>query len=478
MADLSSTAVGGRIVECNDEFFAEALNLINPSPPVWKEDEYTDQGKWMDGWETRRRRSEGHDWCVLRLGVAGQIRTVEVDTAFFTGNYPEQFSLEGCGVGDDSRLDEAYWVDLIPKTDLQGDSKATFDVEEDGRITHIRLNIFPDGGVARLRVDGDPIPSMAEVCPDSGVVNLASLKAGTEAVDASDAHYSPPSNMLRLTDPVGMWDGWETKRRRGAGNDWVSFRLGLPGEVQEVVIDTRHFKGNAPGWVSISLSDDGEKWAEAVHRHEVEADSVNEIVLDKPAAGAWLKVDIHPDGGVARVRALGTPNRSAAMDKRVGYLNSLLGQEATNFFHTACASTRWVAEMLAGRPYETADGVVSSAELAFVEMEEPDWLEAFAGHPRIGERGDDVANREQAGASGADGDTKAALAEVNREYEDKFGFTYIVFASGKSAREMLEIARDRLGNNRNQEVDIGAQQQRLITKARLRRMLCMGPADQ
>jgi allantoicase len=473
MVELASEAVGGRVVSCNDEFFAEAANLVRDAAPVWKPDEYTDRGKWMDGWETRRRRDLDHDWCIVALGLPGLIQQVTIDTAHFTGNFPEEFSLEGCGVGSDERLDEAFWVELVPRTRLQGDTVARFDVKRSGRITHVRLNIFPDGGVARLRVDGVPIPGIEEVCPDSGLIDLVSVISGGEATDASDAHYSPPSNLLRPSEPRGMWDGWETKRRRGPGNDWAAFKLGMAGTVREVVVDTRFFKGNAPGWVTVSTSDDGAVWSEALSRTPVEADSVNHLVLPREAHAGWVKLDIHPDGGVARLRVLGTPDTDAASQKRLQYLNSLLGQSATSFFHTACSSTRWVSSMLASRPFGSVSEVIEAAEVAFLELEEEDWMEAFAGHPRIGEKGDAVSSREQAGTADAEAAVLAALRDANKRYEEKYGFTYIVYATGKSAREMLDIAEKRLDSDRETEVRVASAEQQKITATRLRRMLCM-----
>jgi allantoicase len=307
MTDLISEAVGGRVVACNDEFFAEARNLLKVAGPEWREGVYTEHGKWMDGWETRRRREPGHDWCVLALGIPGAIRSVTVDTSHFTGNYPESFSLEACGVGADERLEPATWEELVPRTALSGDSVAVFDVNDFHRVTHLRLNIYPDGGVARLRVDGDPIPMMQEVCPQDGRTDLASSLVGGEATDASDVHYSPPSNMLRPTEPAGMWDGWETKRRRGPGHDWATFRLGLPGMVEQIEVDTRFFLGNCPGWVSVSLSDDASTWNEVVAGAEMKPDAVNVIDLEQAAHAGYLRLDIHPDGGVARIRVRGGP---------------------------------------------------------------------------------------------------------------------------------------------------------------------------
>lgn len=474
MTDLISAAVGGRVVACNDEFFAEARNLLQTADPAWKEGLYTDRGKWMDGWETRRRRDPGHDWCVVALGIQGRIRSVTVDTSHFTGNYPESFSLDGCGVGGDERLETADWAEIVPRTALSGDTRATFEVEDPHRVTHVRLNIFPDGGVARLRLDGDPIPGRREVCPEDEGIDLASSLVGGEAIDASDVHYSPPSNLLRPTEPAGMWDGWETKRRRGPGNDWAVFRLGLPGLVDSLEVDTRHFKGNAPGWVSVAVSADGETWEDVVEHAEVKPDAVNAVTLDRPIRAGFVRLDIHPDGGVARFRILGRPDPSHAERLRLVYLNSLFDEEAHRFFHDACASMRWVDLMTAGRPFADGAAVLMGAAAAFDSLAEGDWLQAFAGHPRIGDRGDIQANREQSGAADAEMWLLAELAQANEAYEAAHGFTYIVYASGKTAQEMLDLARARLGNTREEELVNAAGEQRAITETRLRRMLCIG----
>jgi allantoicase len=473
MVDLISDAVGGRIIACNDEFFAPASNLISLADPI-SNSEYTDRGKWMDGWETRRRREPGHDWCVIALGVPGRVEQVTIDTSFFTGNYPESFSLQGCGEDDETQLDGAEWEELQPQTGLAGDSRASFTVANPHRFTYVRFNIFPDGGVARLRVEGTPIPARSQVCPDGEPVDLTSVLVGGEALNASDVHYSPPSNLLRPTEPAGMWDGWETRRRRGPGNDWVELRLGMPGAVEAVVIDTRHFKGNAPGWVSISVSEDGSTWALVLDRVAVSPHESARVDLPAPTHTTYLRVDIHPDGGLARIKALGRPDCQAAVEKRLAYLNSLTDQAARRFFRHACDSAAWADVMLAGRPYSGVDALRAAAESAFDRLTEEDWLGAFAGHPRIGERGDQTANSEQAGVAGAGSDTLTAIAEANRRYEERFGFTYIVYASDKTAEEMLAIAELRLGKGREQEIEHASGEQRAITATRLRRMLCEG----
>jgi allantoicase len=270
-----------------------------------------------------------------------------------------------------------------------------------------------------------------------------------------------------------MWDGWETKRRRGPGNDWVVVKLGMVGLVREAVVDTRYFKGNAPGWVTVSVSEDGAVWSEVLSRVPVEPDSVNHLPLSDEVHARWVKLDIHPDGGVARFKVMGIPDRESASAMRLHYLNSLLGQSATGFFHTACQSTRWVSSMLASRPFDTVEQVLEASEVAFLDLEADDWLEAFSGHPRIGEMGDANANREQAGSAEAESAVLAALGDINRRYEEKFGFTYIVYATGKSAREMLDTADERIENTRGTEIEIAGWEQQRITATRLRRMLCI-----
>jgi len=470
MIDLVSERVGGRVVAFNDEFFAAADNLIKSSPPI-ANDEYTDRGKWMDGWETRRRREPGHDWCVIRLGVPGRIEKVTVDTSHFTGNYPEQFSLDASGVDD---LERAEWVEVIPPTDLEGDSVAEFEVDDPHRVDMIRLNIYPDGGVARLRLEGEPLPAVHLVCPDSEV-DLAGAAVGGEMIAASDMYFSHPANLLRPGTSAGMWDGWETRRRRDDGFDWATVCLGLAGSVEHVIVDTTHFKGNAPGWVSCEVSDDGEAWRSVVERTPVGADQVNQIEFERPEHAGLLRLSIHPDGGVARLRVMGRADPDSAGNKRLAYLNSLYEQPASDFFTTACRSKAWAGSMLARRPFATVVSVLDAAESVFETLGEEDWLEAFAGHPRIGERGDPVANREQATAADASDAVLAGLELVNREYEDRFGFTYLVYATGRTAEQMLAIARERLGNERSDEVASAAAEQRLITATRLRRMLCQGP---
>jgi len=252
LPDLAAERLGGLVIAANDDFFAPKENLVKASRPEWREGEYTDRGKWMDGWETRRRRTPGHDWVIVRLGLPGIVQGVVIDTSFFTGNYPEAASIDSAAVDESTSVDrmlseDIQWQPLLKKSPLKGDRANTFAIKSKGRrVTHLRLNIFPDGGVARLRVHG-------EVVPDEGVfkpgheVDLAALKNGGFVVSCSDMHYGNRQNLILPGRSTHMGDGWETKRRRGPGHDWAIVRLARRGVIQRVELDTDHFKGNAPG---------------------------------------------------------------------------------------------------------------------------------------------------------------------------------------------------------------------------------------
>jgi allantoicase len=304
LVDLASERLGGAAVSANDEFFAPRENLVKAAKPVWKEHEYTDRGKWMDGWETRRRREPGHDWCVVKLGLPGVVRGVCVDTAFFRGNFPEACSLEA-GEGPDGP-----WVEILGKSELRGDSQNLFAIEGSRRVTHVKLHIYPDGGVARLRVYGlvSPQPPMP-----GEEVDLAALENGGLVLAASDMFFGERHNLIIPGPPLGMHDGWETKRRRGPGHDWAILRLGFPGIVRRVEVDTRYFKGNAPGSCSLDVLENGDplspesRWEEILPSTPLRADAVHtfENLRSAPPA-THARLNIYPDGGVARLRLFGT----------------------------------------------------------------------------------------------------------------------------------------------------------------------------
>jgi allantoicase len=312
LVDLASARLGGRALATNDDFFASKSNLLKPQPPVFIPDKYTARGKWMDGWESRRRRSPGHDWCVVRLGMRGVIRGVNVETRFFTGNFPSHCSIDALDVPRPlaARVytaEGAPWVTVLTQTALRGNSDNYFAIDSDQPWTHLRLNIFPDGGVARLRVYGEVVVDWRPFTLRGQVVDLAAIANGGLAIDSSDTHYGNPNEMLMPGRAKNMSDGWETKRRRGEGYDWAVVRLGTPGTITKVEIDTNHYKGNYPDRASLDGQVADRTWAELLpptklrphHRHFFGKE------LRQTGAVSHVRLNIFPDGGISRLRVYG-----------------------------------------------------------------------------------------------------------------------------------------------------------------------------
>jgi allantoicase len=324
LVDLAAERLGAAVVAANDEFFAPKENLIKPGAPIWREGEYTERGKWMDGWETRRRRDGGdHDWAILRLGARGTIRGVDVDTSFFTGNYPESCAIDVCDVpdlpaGDD--LLRADWRQVLGGSSLKGDSHNLIAIDGAPRASHVRLRIFPDGGVARLRVYGEATPDWDRL-RRQGDVDLAAVRHGGIVVACSDMFFGSRNNLIMPGDATHMGDGWETRRRRGPGHDWTIVRLGAEGVIRRVQVDTRHFKGNAPAACSleavrlqqagidseIALHD--ARWSALLPRTPLQPHAPHEFEREVLPVGevTHVRFNIFPDGGVGRLRLFGRP---------------------------------------------------------------------------------------------------------------------------------------------------------------------------
>ena len=324
LIDLASARLGGRAVLANDEFFAPKSSLVKPEPAVFIEGKYTARGKWMDGWETRRRRTPGHDWCIVRLGVPGVIRAVVVDTRHFRGNHPESCAIDAVALRTDAtaaRLRKLgdRWIELLSRHALAGDTANEFPVTSDLRVTHVRLNIYPDGGVARLRLLGEARPDWDRMRAQRARVDLVAAQHGGVPLAASDEFFSHPLNLVMPGRPTDMGDGWETRRRRGPGYDWVVLRLGHRGTIEEVVVDTTHFKGNfpescrleacdAPGLGSAVVPDDAAPWRELLPRTRLRADTPHRFrAIGRSGPVTHVRLSIFPDGGVARLRLFGKP---------------------------------------------------------------------------------------------------------------------------------------------------------------------------
>ena len=321
MPDLASERLGTSVLVANDDFFAAKENLIKVAPPIANE-EYTERGKWMDGWETRRRREPGYDWCIIQLGIPGVLHGAIVDTANFKGNYPAQCSLEACHAPKASLNDlvngkSITWREIIPKHDLRGDSQNSIEISDRNPVTHLRFNIFPDGGVARLRLHG--IPAMSAELRDRAELDLAALENGAYVVSCSDMFFGNRHHLIMPGPSRQMNEGWETKRRRGPGNDWAIVRLCGPGMVRRAEVDTSFFKGNAPGWCSIDVATVGggdvtaepaadTRWSELLPKTPLMPHMRHffETELAKHESVTHARLNIFPDGGVARLRLWGT----------------------------------------------------------------------------------------------------------------------------------------------------------------------------
>ena len=319
LIDLASEANGGRTLLASDDFFAPKENLLKPGRGIFIEDKYTDHGKWMDGWESRRKRTEGHDWCILRLGRPGVIQEVDIDTHHFVGNFPSHASVDACSMSEFSGLDEIIengeWKEILPKTELNGDSQNIFQTSSEQSFTHLRLHIYPDGGVARFRAFGNP-DNAATI--DYELKDFALSENGGEMISCSDMHFSHMENLIKPTTGIDMSDGWETKRRRGSGYDWAILKLGSPCIIERVLVDTLHFKGNFPDSCSIEgcnalvikkeeILSNFVEWKEILSQSKLTGNQENLFILNHNSPLTHLRFNIFPDGGVSRLRILGRP---------------------------------------------------------------------------------------------------------------------------------------------------------------------------
>ena len=346
LINLASERLGAQTIICSDDFFAGMENLIKEGRGIFIPDKYTENGKWMDGWESRRKRTPGNDWCILKLGVPGTINGLDIDTNHFLGNHPPHASIEGCYFENNPSTAELIanqepWQEILPKSDLKPGSHNFFEIHNEQHFTHLRLNIFPDGGVARFKVYGNVYKNWGLINPEDEI-DLAAATNGAQSILCNDMFFSPMQNLLMPGRGKNMGDGWETKRNRTPGNiDWMIIKLAHPGEIKKIIIDTAHFKGNypdscmlqgcyfenynstlvpklslgtrvsgTPGFDVVDGSLDFEKaeWKELLPKSKLAADQEHEFTNKINTIGriSHVKLNIFPDGGISRLRLLGT----------------------------------------------------------------------------------------------------------------------------------------------------------------------------
>lgn len=317
LTDLASEKIGGTAVEASDEFFAGKENLLKEGRGIFIPDKYTENGKWMDGWESRRKRTAGHDWCIIKLGVQGIIKTLNIDTNHFLGNHPPYASAEACFDSGDKDL---RWKEILGRSPLDPGSVNLFSINDAGIYNMVRLNIYPDGGVARFRVYGTVFPEWKKN-NSKEMIDLAALVNGGRVLVCNDMFFGSKDNLISPGKSKVMGDGWETKRKRIPGYDWTIIKLACPGKIKKAVVDTNLFKGNFPDKCSLEvcfapdiadneITDKSVEWKEILPPVPLKGDYENlfEKELSSGISSTHVRLNIFPDGGVSRLRLFGIPD--------------------------------------------------------------------------------------------------------------------------------------------------------------------------
>jgi len=316
LIDLAQSRLGSKIVYKTDEFFAPAKRIINPWPPIFKEGVFDKHGKWMDGWETRRKRTKGYDYLILKLGKPGRIHKVDIDTSYFSGNQPNKFSLEACFSNKKSSNKKFKWMTILKKKSGNPNSHHFFNIKNKSIFTHVKLNIYPDGGVARIRIYGT-----MKIKKKFGkkVINLSSVLNGATPIACNNEHFGRAENILAPGSGKNMGDGWETRRSRGKNFDWLILKCATTGKIGQIQIDTHHFKGNYPNKCSLqaaylnrkitteSIIKKSKNWKLLLNKVKLHAHKKHNFknTLMKNKKINYIKINIYPDGGISRIRAYG-----------------------------------------------------------------------------------------------------------------------------------------------------------------------------
>lgn len=314
LTDLAAERLGGKVIYATDDFFAEKENLLLPTRGIFIADKYTDRGKWMDGWESRRKRTPGHDWAVIQLATSGKITGFDIDTNFFLGNHPPHASIEAVNISNPENImdwETVAWKEILPKSHLDAGSQNFYECESNEIYTHLRLHIYPDGGVARFRVYGEVFKNWDAISTEQ-TLDLAAAINGGQAIECNDMFFSSMSNLIMPNRGANMGDGWETKRNRTPNNrDWVILKLAHKGIVEKIVVDTCHFKGNYPDSCSIEFcvrdNLENANWQSLLPQQKLSADFEHEYTqeINKHEPITHVRLNMFPDGGISRLRLFG-----------------------------------------------------------------------------------------------------------------------------------------------------------------------------
>ncbi|MFB7166093.1 allantoicase [Streptomyces sp. NPDC056242] len=368
--DLASRLLGGSVIAASDESFGEKENLLVPGAADFTPGNYGHKGEIVDGWETRRRRTPGHDWALIRLGAPGSIRSIDVDTSFFTGNYPQECRIEACGMEgypspEELQASDVNWEEIVPRSPLKGDSHNPFKVTTPTRFTHLRLSTFPDGGVARLRVHGQVIPDPRRF--ERLTLDLAAQALGGAVEATSDTFYSTADVLTLPGLARHMGDGWETQRRRSPGNDWAIIRLATRGQLHEVEVDTSYYKYNASSEFALYGADaetapapDCPAWFPLLSKTRLQPDTRHHFALHSSQEATHLRFDVFPDGGISRLRVLGSVTPAARAALALHWFNSLPAAQAQGLLTAGGTPAVTAAEITASRPLPEFSPVIES----------------------------------------------------------------------------------------------------------------------
>ncbi|MBT3221011.1 MAG: allantoicase [Proteobacteria bacterium] len=479
--DLVARSNGGQLVVASDDFFAARENLIESGRGVHLPDRYSERGKWRDGWQTRQNHCAGHHWCIAEMALPGIVRGIDIDTNHFGPDSPLFASIDACcaepSASPAQLCEEENWQEILPQSPIKPNSHNLFGVVDSRLWTHIRLNIYPDGGVARLRVFGEGVFD-AEQVPSGEPIDLLAAQNGGRALMSSDGFSARLNNLLSSNPAASSKDGWAPHRNR-RGEHFVIFALGTPGTLENIEVDTHHFANNCPRrcaidglyWpdASAGMLYRSSEWVEALTQKRISGHTQHNFThLAHEGPFTHIRLRFDPDGGFSRLRLWGHPNRlHPSADRLLGLLNNLTEDAAVSALQRSCGSPRWAQAVIDHRPFFSRTALLGIAENLWWKMSEADWKEAFSNEFAESSK---WFEGEQRGVKGSTDEATSALAEANQSYEAHFGYRFILCSADRTHEEILALLHQRLVNDPADEIRLAAAEQIKIVRTRLQNM--------